>query len=48
MFEIKSICRDFAFGYTFVNKLWYKMSGMDQEMANFHLVVEDHDVMYMT
>ena len=45
-FEIKGICRDF--GYIFVSKLWYKMSSMDQEMANFHLVVEDHDAMYMT
>ena len=24
------------------------MPGMDQERANFHLVVDDYDVMYMT
>ena len=31
--EIESICRDF--GYTSVSKLWYKMPGMDQELATF-------------
>ena len=44
--EIEGICRDF--GYTSVSKLWYKMSGMDQERVDFHLVVDDHDAMYMT
>nr|POE97552.1 hypothetical protein CFP56_17071 [Quercus suber] len=43
--EIEGICRDFR--YTSISKLWYKMSGMDQEMINFHLVVDDHDAMYM-
>ena len=44
--EIKGICRDF--GYTSISRLWYKMPSIDQEMANFHLVVNDHDVIYMT
>ncbi|XP_023883718.1 uncharacterized protein LOC111996006 [Quercus suber] len=44
--EIDGICRDF--GYTFVSRLWYTMPGMDQEMSKFHLVVNDHDAMYMT
>ena len=44
--EIEGICRDF--GYTPVSRLWYTMLGMDQERANFHLVVGDDDAMYMT
>ena len=42
--EIEGICRDF--GYTSINKLWYTMLGMAQEMANFHLV-DDDKTMYM-
>ena len=44
--EIESICRDF--GYTFVSRLWYKMPGVDQELADFHLIVDDSDAMYPT
>ena len=44
--EIESICRDF--GYTFVSRLWYKMPGVDQELADFHLIVDDSDAMYST
>ena len=44
--EIEGICRDF--GYTSVSRQWYIMPGMNQEMANFHLVVNDDDDMYMT
>ena len=44
--EIEGICRDF--GYTSVSRLWYTMPGMNQEKANFHLVVNDDDDMYMT
>ena len=44
--EIEGICRDF--GYTSISRLWNIMPGMDQERANFHLVVDDDDVMYMT
>ena len=43
--EIEGICRDF--GYTSVSKLWYKMLDMNQERENFHLVVDDHDAMFM-
>ena len=43
---IEDICRDF--GYTSISKFWYKMPGKDQEMANFHLIVDDHDAMFMT
>ena len=35
------------FGYTSVSKLWYKMPGVDQELADFHLIVDDSDVMYL-
>ena len=35
--EIEAICRDF--GYTSVSKIWYTMFGMDQEKANFHLLL---------
>ena len=38
--EIEGICKDF--GYTFVSRLLYKMPGVDQEMVDFHLVVDDH------
>ena len=44
--EIESTCRDS--GYISVSKLWYKMPGMDQELANFYLIVDDSDVMYLT
>ena len=44
--EIESICRDF--GYTSVSRLWYKMPGVDQELADFHLIVDDSDAMYLT
>ena len=44
--EIEGICRDF--GYTSVSRLWYTMPSMDQERANFHLVIDDHDAMNMT
>ena len=43
--EIESICRDS--GYTSVSRIWYTMPGIDQERENFHLVVDDHDAMYM-
>ena len=44
--EIESICRDF--GYTSISRLWYKMPGVDQELADFHLIVGDSDAMYLT
>ena len=44
--EIEGICRDF--GYTSISRLWYTMPGIDQKRANFHLVVDDDDAMYMT
>ena len=44
--EIEGICRDFE--YTSVSRLWYTKPGMNQEWANFHLVVNDDDAMYMT
>ena len=44
--EIEGICRDF--GYTSISRLWYKIPGKDQEKANFHLIVDDHDAMFMT
>ena len=44
--EIEGICRDF--GYTSVSRLWYTMPGINQEMGNFQLVVNDDDAMYMT
>ena len=43
--EIESICRDF--GYTSVSRLWYKMPGVDQELVDFHLIVDDSDAMYL-
>ena len=44
--EIESICSDF--GYTFISRLWYKMLVVDQELADFHLIVNDSDTMYLT
>nr|POE44831.1 hypothetical protein CFP56_75991 [Quercus suber] len=44
--EIESLCKDF--GYTSVSRLWYKMPRVDQELANFHLIVDDSDAMYLT
>nr|POE57606.1 hypothetical protein CFP56_39361 [Quercus suber] len=44
--EIESICKDF--GYTSVSRLWYKMPGVDQELADFHLIVDDSNAMYLT
>jgi len=44
--EIESICKDF--GYTSVSKIWYKMPGSDLKRANFHLIVDDDDAMFMT
>ena len=44
--EIESICRDF--GNTSVSRLWYKMPGVNQELADFHLIVVDNDAMYLT
>ena len=44
--EIENICWDF--GYTSVSRLWYKMPGVDQELADFHLIVDDSDAMYLT
>ena len=42
--EIKSICRDF--GYTSVSRLWHKMPEVDQELLDFHLIIDDSDAMY--
>lgn len=44
--EIESICRDF--GYTAVDRLWFKMFGVNPEHANFHQVVDDDVVVFMT
>ena len=44
--EIEGICREF--GYTSMSKIWYKMPGSDLERANFHLIVDDDDAMFMT
>ena len=43
--EIKGIWR--KFGYTSVSRIWYKMPGNDLERANFHLIVDDDNVMFM-
>ena len=43
--EIKSICRDFT--YTTVDKLWFKMSGVNLEQAHFHEVVDDVVVVFI-
>ena len=44
--EIEGICREF--GYTSVSRIWYKMPGGDLERANFHLIVDDDNAMFMT
>nr|POF10002.1 hypothetical protein CFP56_39950 [Quercus suber] len=44
--EIERICREF--GYTKVDKLWFKMSGVNPEHVNFHQVVDDDAAMFMT
>nr|POE58545.1 hypothetical protein CFP56_59061 [Quercus suber] len=44
--EIESICRDF--GYTAVDKLWFKMPGVNLEQAHFHEVVDDDAAVFMT
>ena len=44
--EIESICRDF--GYAVVDKLWFKMLGVNLEQAHFHEVVDDDATMFMT
>ena len=44
--EVKSICREF--GYTTVDKLWFKMLGVNLEQANFHQVVDDDAVVFVT
>jgi len=31
-----------------MSRLWYKMPGNDLERANFHLIVDDDDAMFMT
>ena len=44
--EIEGIYRNFE--YTSINRLYNKMLGMNQERANFNLVVDNYDVMFMT
>ena len=44
--KIKSICRDF--GYTAVDKLWFKMPDVNLEQAHFHEVVNDDAAVFMT
>nr|POF19119.1 hypothetical protein CFP56_49970 [Quercus suber] len=44
--KIEGICKEF--GYTSVSMIWYKMLGSDLEMANFHLIVDDDDAMFVT
>ena len=44
--KIDGICKHF--GYTSMSRLYYKIPGKDQERANFHLIVDDHDAMFMT
>ena len=44
--EIESICRDF--GYTAVDKLWFKMPDVNLEQAHFHEVVNDDAAVFMT
>ena len=44
--KIEGICREF--GYTSVSRILYKMLGGDLERANFHLIVDDDDAMFMT
>ena len=38
--------RDFE--YTSISRLWYKMLRVDQELADFHLIIDDSDTMYLT
>lgn len=44
--EIEGICREF--GYTTVSRLWFKMSSVNPNHANFHQVVDDDETMFMT
>ena len=44
--EIEGICKEFR--YTSVTRIWYKMPGSDLERANFHLIVNDGDAIFMT
>ena len=44
--EIKSICREL--GYTKVDRLWFKMPGVNLKKSNFHQVVDDDATMFMT
>ena len=44
--KIEAICKDF--GYTSVSRLWYKMPGDNKDGRMFHLINDDHDVMFMT
>ena len=37
--EVKSIRREF--GYTIMDKLWFKMLSVNLEQANFHQVVDE-------
>lgn len=41
-----SICREF--GYTEVDKLWFKMPSVNPELSNFHQVVDDDAAIFMT
>ena len=43
--EIESLCRDF--GYIAVDKLWFKMPGVNLEQAHFHEVVDDDAAVFM-
>ena len=36
------------FGYNSVSRIWYKMLGNDLKRANFHLIVDDDDALFMT
>nr|POE59544.1 hypothetical protein CFP56_15750 [Quercus suber] len=44
--ENEGICKEFR--YTSVSRIWYKMPGSDLERANFHLIIDDDDTMFMT
>ena len=44
--EIESICREF--GYIAVAKLWFKMTSVNPEQANFHEMVDDAAAVFMT
>ena len=43
---IEGICKEF--GYTSVSRIWYKMPSGDLERANFHLIVDNDDAIFMT